>query len=123
MNRSLSKRVVLSGLLGTAILASIAFMGASSVQAQLPSLPSLPGGLKMPSVPSGMSGFAGLDALNTAKDLYPKDKAGFPTPNIAVSGSNVVIAWPTGVVTIETIANDGTIHRTILGPPSDKNTR
>jgi hypothetical protein len=40
-----------------------------------------------------------------------------------VSGSNVVIAWPTGVVTIETIATDGTIHRTILGPPSDKNTR
>ena len=70
---------------------------------------------------AGKMGFGGLDALTAAKDLYPKDKPGYPTPNIAVSGNNVVIAWATGVVTVESISTDGTIHRTILGPPSDKN--
>ena len=90
--------------------------------AQMPGLPSLPGGIKMPSVPAGKTGFAGLDGLSAAKELYgQKDKTGYPTPNIAVSGNHVVIAWPNGVVTIETIANDGTITRTVLGPPSDRN--
>jgi len=85
-------------------------------------LPKLPGGLKIPSVSGAKAGFAGLDALNTAKELYgQKDKASYPTPNIAVSGNNIVIAWPNGVVTIETIADDGTLKRTILGPPSEDN--
>jgi hypothetical protein len=67
-------------------------------------------------------GFGGLDALNSAKDLYgQKDKSTYPTPNIAVSGNHVVIAWPNGVVTVETISADGTIHRTVLGPPTEKN--
>ncbi len=85
-------------------------------------LPKLPGGLKIPGVPGAKAGFPGLDALNTAKELYgQKDKASYPTPNIAVSGNNIVIAWPNGVVTIETIADDGTLKRTILGPPSENN--
>ncbi|HEX9143965.1 MAG TPA: hypothetical protein VGA09_06820 [Candidatus Binatia bacterium] len=122
MNRVVSKKLVLSGVIGLAILLSIAFVGSRSLQAQMPSLPNLPGGLKMPGMSAGKMGFGGLDALTAAKDLYPKDKAGYPTPNIAVSGNNVVIAWATGVVTVESISADGTIHRTILGPPTDKNT-
>lgn len=122
MNRVVSKKFVLLGVIGTAILLSIAFIGSTSLQAQIPSLPKLPGGLSMPGVGAGKMGFGGLDALSAARDVYPKDKAGYPTPNIAVSGNNVVIAWATGVVTVETIANDGSIHRTILGPPTDKNT-
>jgi hypothetical protein len=90
------------------------------VQAQIPGLPKLPGGVKIPGVPSGKSAFLGLDALSAAKELYG-DKGVYPTPNIAVSGSNVVIAWPNGVVTIESIGDDGTIRRTVLGPPSEKN--
>ncbi len=90
--------------------------------AQMPGLPQLPGGMKIPSVPAGKTGFAGLDGLAAAKEVYgQKDKTGYPTPNIAVSGNHVVIAWPNGVVTIETIASDGTITRTVLGPPSDRN--
>lgn len=122
MNRVVSKKLVLSGVIGLAILLGIAFVGLTSLQAQLPSLPNLPGGLKMPGISAGKTGFGGLDALSAAKDLYPKDKPGYPTPNIAVSGNNVVIAWATGVVTVEAISADGTIHRTILGPPSEKNT-
>jgi hypothetical protein len=52
---------------------------------------------KIPGVPEGKTGFAGLDALNAAKDLYgQKDKASYPTPNIAVSGNHTVIAWANG---------------------------
>lgn len=110
------------GLVASAIVLTFALIQFQSVQAQIPGLPSLPGGIKVPGVPSGKSGFSGVDALSAAKDLYgQKDKAGYPTPNIAVSGSNVVIAWPNGVVTIESIAGDGTIRRTVLGPPSEKN--
>jgi hypothetical protein len=110
------------GLVAMAIVLMFAVVQFQSVQAQIPGLPSLPGGIKVPGVPSGKSGFSGVDALSAAKDLYgQKDKAGYPTPNIAVSGSNVVIAWPNGVVTIESIASDGTIRRTVLGPPSEKN--
>lgn len=121
VNRVVSKKRVLSGVIGLAILMGIVFIGLASLQAQMPSLPNLPGGLKMPGMSAGKMGFGGLDALTAAKDLYPKDKTGYPTPNIAVSGNNVVIAWATGVVTVESISTDGTIHRTILGPPSDKN--
>jgi hypothetical protein len=71
---------------------------------------------------AGKTGFAGLDALNSAEDLYgQKDKTVYPTPNIAVSGNNIVIAWPNEVVTVETISTDWTIHRTVLGSPTDKN--
>jgi hypothetical protein len=85
-------------------------------------IPQLPGGIKIPSLPGGKTGFGGLDALNTAKELFgQKDKASYPTPNIGVSGNHIVIAWPNGVVTVETIADDGTLHRAVLGPPSESN--
>ena len=120
MKGYISKRffVLISLALATALVLTI--FGVTG--AQMPGLPKLPGGVKMPSVPAGKTGFAGMDGLASAKELYgQKDKAGYPTPNIAVSGNHVVIAWPNGVVTIETIANDGTISRTVLGPPSDRN--
>lgn len=92
---------------------------------QIPGLPSLPGGIKVPSLSglaSGKTGFGGVDAVTTAKQLYgQKDKPAYPTPNIAVSGNHIVIAWPNGVVTVETIADDGTLHRVVLGPPSENN--
>jgi hypothetical protein len=110
------------GLVALGMILAFALIQFPSVQAQIPGLPSLPGGIKVPGVPSGKSGFSGLDALSAAKDLSgQQNKTSYPTPNIAVSGSNVVIGWPNGVVTIESIAADGTIHRTVLGPPSEKN--
>jgi hypothetical protein len=110
------------GLVASAIVLTLALVQFQSVQAQIPGMPKLPGGIKVPGVPSGKSSFSGMDALSAAKDLYgQQDKTGYPTPNIAVSGNNVVIAWPNGVVTIESIADDGTIRRTVLGPPSEKN--
>jgi len=122
MNSKIRRRIAFFGLVASAIVLAFALIQFQSVQAQIPGLPKLPGGIKVPGVPSGKSGFSGLDALSTAKDLYgQQDKAGYPTPNIAVSGNNVVIAWPNGVVTIESIADDGTIRRTVLGPPSEKN--
>jgi hypothetical protein len=122
MKNTRNRRFAFFGLVASAIALGFALMQFQSVQAQIPGLPKLPGGIKVPGVPSGKSGFSGLDALSAAKDLYgEKDKAGYPTPNIAVSGNHVVIAWPNGVVTIETIADDGTMRRTVLGPPSEKN--
>ena len=122
MNTEVTRRFAFFGLVAAALVLAFTLMQFPSVQAQIPGLPKLPGGIKGPGVPSGKSGFSGLDALSAAKDLYgEKDKAGYPTPNIAVSGNHVVIAWPNGVVTIETIADDGTMRRTVLGPPSEKN--
>jgi len=122
MNTEVTRRFAFFGLVAGALVLAFTLMQFPSVQAQIPGLPKLPGGIKVPGVPSGKSGFSGLDALSAAKDLYgEKDKAGYPTPNIAVSGNHVVIAWPNGVVTIETIADDGTMRRTVLGPPSEKN--
>jgi hypothetical protein len=122
MKTKITRQLGLLGVIASAIALAFTLMQLPSVQAQIPGLPKLPGGIKVPGVPAGKSGFSGLDALSTAKDLYgQKDKAGYPTPNIAVSGNNVVIAWPNGVVTIETIADDGTMRRTVLGPPSEKN--
>lgn len=122
MKTKISRRLAILGSVAAGIVLAFALMQFQSVQAQIPGLPSLPGGVKVPGIPSGKSGFSGLDALNAAKDLPgQQNKTGYPTPNIAVSGSNVVIAWPNGVVTIESIAADGTIHRTVLGPPSEKN--
>jgi hypothetical protein len=120
MKGYISKRFFLLISFGLAIALVLTIFGLTG--AQMPSLPKLPGGIKMPSAPPGKASFAGLDGLASAKEAYgQKDKAGYPTPNIAVSGNHVVIAWPNGVVTIETIADDGTITRTVLGPPSDKN--
>ncbi|GEM_PF-1384601 len=121
MKGYISKRFFLFTSLVLAIALVITIFGLTGAQ-QFPGLPKLPGGLKIPSIPAGKTGFAGMDALNAAKELYgQKDKAGYPTPNIAVSGNHIVIAWPNGVVTIETISDDGTINRTVLGPPSDRN--
>jgi len=122
MKNKITRRIGLLAIAGAAIALAFALAQFAAVQAQIPTLPKLPGGIKVPGAPSGKSGFSGPDALSAAKDLYgQKDKAGYPTPNIAVSGNHVVIAWPNGVVTIESIGDDGTIHRTVLGPPSEKN--
>jgi hypothetical protein len=121
MKRYVSKFFPLFISVGLVIAVMLVFFGVSEAQ-DLPGLPKLPGGLNIPSLSGAKMGFAGLDALNTAKELYgQKDKASYPTPNIAVSGNNIVIAWPNGVVTIETIADDGTLKRTVLGPPSENN--
>lgn len=122
MHTNTKRRLAFFGSIASAVVLAFTLMQFPAVQAQIPGLPKLPGGIKVPGVPSGKAGFSGLDALSAAKDLYgEKDKAGYPTPNIAVSGNHVVIAWPNGVVTIETIADDGTMRRTVLGPPSEKN--
>ncbi|MBZ5600908.1 MAG: hypothetical protein LAO79_01225 [Acidobacteriia bacterium] len=91
------------------------------MMAQIPGLPKLPGGINVPGLP-GNQGFAGLGALTAAKELVgQKEKTSYPTPNIAVSGNHIVVAWPNGVVSIETIAEDGTLTRTVLGPPTESN--
>ena len=121
MKRYVSKHFPLFFSVGLVIAFMLVFLGVTEAQ-DFPGLPKLPGGLKLPGVPTGKSGFAGLDALNTAKELYgQKDRASYPTPNIAVSGNHIVIAWPNGVVTVETIAEDGTLKRVVLGPPSENN--
>ena len=121
MKRYASKYLPLFFPVGLVIAFMLVFSGVTAAQ-DFPGLPKLPGGLNIPSLSGAKTGFAGLDALNTAKELYgQKDKASYPTPNIAVSGNNIVIAWPSGVVTIETIADDGTLKRTVIGPPSENN--
>jgi hypothetical protein len=107
--------------MGLTIALILVFWGVTEAQ-QFSSLPKLPEGLNIPGVPGAKAGFAGLDALYTAKELYgQKDKASYPTPNIAVSGNHTVIAWLNGVVTIETIADNGILNRTVLVPPSENN--
>lgn len=114
------KRYVL--FISLIVVVALVFFIFGPTGAQIPGLPKLPGGIKIPSVPAGKTSFAGLEGLNAAKELSgQKDKTAYPTPNIAVSGNHVVIAWPNGVVTIETIGDDGAITRTVLGPPSDRN--
>ena len=121
MKSYVSKQFPLFFSVGLSIAFIVIFLGVTEAQ-QFPGLPKLPGGLNIPGLPGAKTGFAGLDALNTAKELYgQKDKASYPTPNSAVSGNHIVIAWPNGVVTIETIADDGTLKRTVLGPPSENN--
>jgi hypothetical protein len=39
----------------------------------------------------------------------------------AFTSNHVVITWPTESLIIETLIGDGTMRRTVLGPPSDKN--
>src|SRR5689334_23156159 len=112
-------------LLSWALAAVLLILGLLvGAEAQMPDISKMTQGLKVPGLP-GKSGFSGTDAVSTAKELYSgkqeQSKTSYPTPNIGVSGNNVVVAWPNGVVTIETIAQDGTIHRTVLGPPTEKN--
>ena len=121
MKRFVSKYLPVFFSVGLVIAFMLVSFGVTGAQ-DLPGLPKLPGGLKIPSLSGAKAGFAGLDALNTAKELYgQKDRASYPTPNIAVSGNHIVIAWPNGVVTVETLAEDGTLKRVVLGPPSENN--
>jgi hypothetical protein len=123
----ITRHFSLLGWLATAVVFMIGLSIFVSVQAQMPDISkmtgAIPGGMKVPGMP-GKSSFSGAEGLSAAKDLYgqQQNKTAYPTPNIAVSGNHVVIAWPNGVVTIETIAEDGTIRRVVLGPPSEKNT-
>lgn len=123
--KRIGRQFTFLGWLVSAVVLMFALFVFVSVQAQIPDVSKMTGGMKMPGVPGmpGKSGFSGLDGLSAAKDLYgqQQNKTTYPTPNIAVSGNHIVIAWPNGVVTIESIAQDGTIQRTVLGPPSEKN--
>ena len=111
-------RLLASGILAIAL--SLMFFGVT--RAQIPGIPKLPGGINIPGMSSATTGFAGLGALTAAKELTGmKDKTSYPTPNIAVSGNHIVIAWPNSVVSVETIAEDGTLTRTVLGPPTESN--
>ena len=121
MERYVSKnfRLVLSVAL--ALVLCLIVFGVSRAQ-DFPGLPKLPGGINVPALPSATQGFAGLGALTAAKELTGmKDKTSYPTPNVAVSGNHIVIAWPNGVVSVETVAQDGTLTRTVLGPPTESN--
>lgn len=121
MERYVSKhfRLVLS--IALALVLFLIVFGVTRAQ-EFPGMPKLPGGLNVPGLPGASQGFAGLGALTAAKELTGmKDKTTFPTPNVAVSGHHIVIAWPNGVVTVETVAQDGTLTRTVLGPPTESN--
>ena len=121
MQRYVSKHFRLMVSVALVIVLSLIVFGVTMAQ-QIPSIPKLPGGINIPGLQGASSGFAGLGALTAAKELTGlKDKTTYPTPNIAVSGNHIVIAWPNGVVSVETIANDGTLTRTVLGPPTENN--
>lgn len=124
MWKDVSKHFRLFVLVALVSALVLIFFGVTMAQ-QLPTLPKLPGGIQIPNIP-GMSGanagFAGLGALTAAKELTGQTgKTSYPTPNIAVSGNHIVIAWPNGVVSVETIADDGTLTRAVLGPPTENN--
>ncbi len=115
-------RVVFSAALLIAL--SLLYFGVTVAQQypSVPQIPQIPGGVKVPGLQSANAGFSGLGALTAAKDLTgQKDKTSYPTANIAVSGNHIVIAWANGVVSIETIAEDGTLTRAVLGPPTENN--
>ena len=125
MKEYLSKhfRLVFSAALLIAL--SLIFLGVTVAQQQqypgLPQMPQIPGGIKVPGLQGANAGFSGLGALTAAKELTAQNKTSYPTANIAVSGNHIVIAWPNGVVSIETIAQDGTLTRAVLGPPTENN--
>jgi len=124
MNEYVSKhiRVVFSAVVLIAL--SLVYFGVTVAQQYpgVPQIPQIPGGVKVPGLQSANAGFSGLGALTAAKELTgQKDKTTYPTANIAVSGNHIVIAWPNGVVSIETIAEDGTLTRAVLGPPTENN--
>jgi hypothetical protein len=115
-------RVVFSAVLLIAL--SLIYFGVTVAQQYpgVPQIPQIPGGVKIPGLQSANAGFSGLGALTAAKELTgQKDKTTYPTANIAVSGNHIVIAWPNGVVSIETVAEDGTLTRAVLGPPTENN--
>ena len=121
MVRYISKHFPLFFSVALVIVLTLILLGVPMAQ-QFPGLPKLPGGLNIPSLPGANAGFAGMGALSAAKELTGQQgKTTYPTPNIAVSSNHIVIAWPNGVVTIETIAEDGTLTRTVLGPPTENN--
>jgi hypothetical protein len=117
VKRYISKHFPLFCSVALVFALTLTIIGVTMAQ-QMPSLPQLPGGVK---IPSANAGFAGVGALSSAKELTAQNKTTYPTPNIAVSGNHIVIAWPNGVVTIETIAEDGSLTRTVLGPPTESN--
>ena len=120
MERYISKHFRLLVSAAMVIALSLVFFGVT--MAQIPGLPKLPGGINVPGMSSATTGFAGMGALTAAKELTGQSgKTSYPTPNIAVSGNHIVIAWPNGVVSVETIADDGTLTRTVLGPPTESN--
>ena len=121
MNKHISNHIAI--FLSCVLVIGLALISFSVVRAQnMPGLPGLPGGISVPGMSSASSGFAGAGALMAAKELTGmKDKTTYPTANISVSGDHIVIAWPNGVVTVEQIAQDGTITRTVLGPPTESN--
>ena len=120
MENHVSKHLRL--LLSAALVIALCLIvfGVTTAQ-EFPGLPKLPGGINVPGLGGASQGFAGLGALTAAKELTGQNKTTYPTPNIAVSGNHVVIAWPNGVVSVETIAQDGTLTRTVLGPPTESN--
>jgi hypothetical protein len=112
-------RLVFSAALLIALF--LIFFGITVAQ-QFPGVPQIPGGINIPGLQSANAGFSGLGALTAAKELTAqKDKTTYPTANIAVSGNHIVIAWPNGVVSIETISEDGKLTRAVLGPPTENN--
>jgi hypothetical protein len=123
MERDVSKRFRLLAPAALVIAGSLIFFGVMLAQIpSIPGIPKVPGGLNVPGLSGANSGFAGLGALTAAKELTgQKDKSTYPTPNIAVSGNHIVIAWPNGVVSVETIGEDGNLTRAVLGPPTESN--
>jgi hypothetical protein len=108
-------------LLSAAMVIGLTLIAFGVTMAQIPGLPKMPGGINVPGLPGATQGFAGLGALTAARELTGQNKSTYPTPNIAVSGNHIVVAWPNGVVSVEMIAEDGTLIRTVLGPPTENN--
>jgi hypothetical protein len=123
MERNVSKRFRFLAPAALVIAGSLIFFGVMLAQIpSIPGMPKVPGGLNVPGLSGAHAGFAGLGALTAAKEVTgQKDKSTYPTPNIAVSGNHIVIAWPNGVVSVETIGEDGSLTRAVLGPPTESN--
>ena len=121
MEKHITRRLRLFLSAALAIVLSLIVFGVSRAQ-QIPGIPKLPGGITIPNLSGANQGFAGLAAITAAKEFTgQKEKTNYPTPNIAVSGNHIVIGWPNGVVSVETLAQDGTLTRTVLGPPTESN--
>lgn len=121
MREYLSKHFRLVFSVALSIALCLIFLGVTVAQQQYPGLPQIPGGIQVPGLQGANAGFSGLGALTAAKELTAQNKTSYPTANIAVSGNHIVIAWPNGVVSIETISQDGTLTRAVLGPPTENN--
>lgn len=124
MKEYISKHLRVLFSVGLLIVLSLIYFGVTVAQQYpgVPQIPQIPGIVKVPGLQSANAGFSGLGAITAAKELTgQKDKTTYPTANIAVSGDHIVIAWPNGVVSIETVAKDGTLTRAVLGPPTENN--